>query len=112
MPPQPHHELELRTAGPPRVQRSQSEPTSALPPSPKCSHMLFLSCMCELMFPPSSCRIPSAVQLVHWLKFVIHWRYRTVVSRSCTAYHRYWFCAFARDRKPTSLLSKPGEMYW
>src|ERR1051325_4385155 len=112
MPAQPHRERDCRIAGPPRAQPSQKLGTSALPPSPKCSHMLCVSGACEWMFPPSSWRRPSAVQLVHWFRFVIHWRYHFVGLRSCTAYQRYWFCALARDRNPTSLLSKPAPMYW
>src|SRR5437867_3784050 len=53
-PAQPHQDRDCRSAGPPREQRSQKEDASALPPSPKCSHTLFLSCMCELTLPPSS----------------------------------------------------------
>src|SRR4051812_38639677 len=106
-PAHPHSARDTRTAGPPRAQLSQKDGASALPPSPTCSHQLLVSCMCELTLPPSSCRNPSAVQLVHWFTFVIHWRYSFVGVRSWMAYQRYWFCAFARDRKPTSLISKP-----
>src|SRR6185503_11366328 len=51
-PAQPHRPRDWRIAGPPREQLSQNDGASALPPSPKCSHMLFVSCMCELTLPP------------------------------------------------------------
>src|SRR5918992_3105770 len=82
MPAQPQYDGDMRSAGPPRAQLSQSDRTNTLPPIPRWSHTLFLSSMCVLTLPPTSVRSPAADHWIHSLTLTFQKRQKCFGLRS------------------------------